>query len=257
MKKLLSGFCVALSMYSKIPVPAPAWTEDSMKYALCFFPVIGFLAGGLELLWLSAAKALSLSPVLYGAAAVAISELLTGGIHLDGFTDTCDALGSFRDREKRLEIMKDPHVGAFGVLYLILLLLLRNGLYVQLFATPSCADILLFGFAFARIFGGLAIVWFPCARTSGLARTFADGSDRAAVRRVLLAEAVLCSAGCAVLHPAAGISLFLCGAVLLPLSRRFCLKLFGGITGDLAGFFISLFETLVLVLGVIFGMPGK
>lgn len=254
LKQLFSGFRVAFSLYSVIPMPKTDWTKDTMKYALCFLPLVGVIVGGLSYIWLYAAQKLALEPLLYAVIATLLPMLVTGGIHLDGFTDTSDALCSYGDREKRLEILKDPHVGAFGVMYLIALLLLHAGLYTQLLRTPRFILLLAVGFAFARIIGGTAIVWLPCAKNSGLVHTFAKGCDRKQVRVIFVFELLLCLWLMLVISPLCTAVLCVVLAVLFPLYRLFCLSVFGGITGDLAGFGITLTETLVLIVCVVCGL---
>lgn len=248
MKSLLSGLFVAFSLYSKLPVPRTEWTEASLRYALAFLPPVGLVVGGLELGWLYLSLALDLTPLLYAALAVALPVLVTGGIHLDGFTDTCDALASWGDREKRLDILKDPHVGAFGVMSLAVLLLVQCGLFAQFYQAPRLAPVLLPLFPLARCFGGLAIVALPCAKGSGLAHTFAQASHRKAVGGLLLLQAAICLLACFLSFPLWAAAALALALLLLPLYRRFCLTVFGGVTGDLAGFCITLGETLLLTL---------
>ena len=248
MKDLLSGLFVAFSLYSKLPVPRTEWTKASMRYALAFLPLVGLAVGGCELLWLYLARRLGVTALLYAVLAAALPVLITGGIHLDGFTDTCDALASWGDREKRVEILKDPHVGAFGVMYLAVLLLIQCGLYAQFYQAPRLAGLLLLLFPLARCFGGLAIVALPCAKGSGLAHTFAQASHRKAVGAALLGQALLCLILLFVTYPLWAAAALVLALVLLPLYRRFCLGGFGGVTGDLVGWCITLGETLLLTL---------
>ena len=115
MKTLLQSFSVAFSMYSRLPVPQVEWNEKNMKYAFCFFPLIGIFVGGAVWLWLQAAAFWGFGDSLRAAVCVALPLLITGGIHLDGFCDTVDALSSHQSRERKLEILKDPHIGAFAL----------------------------------------------------------------------------------------------------------------------------------------------
>lgn len=255
MKELWSGFCVAFSLYSAIPMPQTDWTKHTMRYALAFLPIVGILVGALEAVWLYIAQLFALQGLLYSAIAVLLPMLLTGGIHLDGFTDTSDALASHADKDKRLEIMKDPHIGAFGVLYVVALLLLQLGLYAQFYVTsPQYMPMLWTGFALARIIGGGAIVSLPCAKGSGLAYLFAQGSDKQIVKVVLAIEML---SGLAVLVKFsmlyAVVLLIVLGLAVIAF-RMFCMKKFGGITGDLAGFSITCAETIQLALCVILGL---
>ena len=94
---------IAISMYSKIPMPNVEWTEERMRYVMCFFPLVGIVQGAALGLWLH--LALDVLNLSVGAAALtgaAIPLLVTGGIHMDGFLDTMDAIHSYGDREKKL-----------------------------------------------------------------------------------------------------------------------------------------------------------
>lgn len=115
-KTMFESLDVAFSMYSAIPMPQVMWNEQNMKYMLGFFPLIGLVQAALLIGWVYLAQALSVGTVLFAAVAALIPLFVTGGIHLDGFCDTVDALASHQTREKKLEILKDPHTGAFAVM---------------------------------------------------------------------------------------------------------------------------------------------
>ena len=110
----LQTIAVAFAMFSALPVPQFAWNQKNMRYAMCAFPLIGAVIGGLWCL----CGALPLPMPAKAAGFCLIPVWVTGGIHLDGYADTCDALSSYGDREKKLEILKDPHCGAFAVIRL-------------------------------------------------------------------------------------------------------------------------------------------
>ena len=114
---MLKSIAIAFQMYSHIPIPSFEWDDRSRKYALCFFPLVGAVVGSVEYLWFYLAALLE-APVLIGTAvATAIPFLITGGIHMDGFCDTVDALSSQASMERKLEILKDPHAGAFAIIF--------------------------------------------------------------------------------------------------------------------------------------------
>ena len=121
----------AFALYSRIPMPPLDWESGARRYTLYAFPLVGLAVGGGLLLWTWLAGALGLGQLLWAAGMTAIPLLITGGIHLDGFCDVCDALASHQSRERKLEIMADPHVGAFAVQGCGLLLLLTFGLWCQ------------------------------------------------------------------------------------------------------------------------------
>ena len=111
---------VAFSMYSRIPMPRFRWETEDMRYHLCFFPWVGGVIGILEYLWFLGVVRFEIGPTAATLIALSIPILVTGGFHLDGFMDTCDALSSWRTREERLQILSDPHIGAFAVIRLAL-----------------------------------------------------------------------------------------------------------------------------------------
>ena len=106
--KILKGFVIAFSIYSKIPVPQFDWKEEDMQYHLCFFPLIGLIIGALEAGWFFLGNEVGISHLCKTLIAVAIPLLVTGGFHMDGFMDTMDAFHSYQDKEKKLAILKGP-----------------------------------------------------------------------------------------------------------------------------------------------------
>ena len=116
MKTIWNNFKVAFAMYSKIPMPPADWEKENMKYALCFFPWVGLAVGAVSavLFWLL--QQIGAGSMLRAAVLTAVPVLVTGGIHLDGYLDTMDALSSWREKQRRLEILKDPHAGAFAII---------------------------------------------------------------------------------------------------------------------------------------------
>lgn len=257
MKDIWSGLCVAFSLYSAIPMPQVNWEKRTMRWALSFLPLIGLIIGGVELLWFWFCKRFGAASLLYSIGAVLIPVAVSGGIHLDGLTDTCDALCSHADRDKKLEILKDPHVGAFGVMWQTGFLLLEGALFAQLYETAAMLPLALLGFALARALGGRKIVTLPCAKDSGLAYLFAEGSDKKTVAITMLMEAIVLAAGIAflLLRQLWTVLIALCLiGIWHQLHARLCRRVFGGITGDLAGFFISTVELLALAAAAFGGL---
>lgn len=124
MKKLLKAFCMSFSMFCAIPTPFSHVWEDSVRsLMLVVFPFVGTVIGTI---WALAAFLLDKinCPQMFAAAVLALLPyLLTGGIHLDGYMDCCDAIFSRRPLEKKREILKDSHVGSFAVIALSVLMM--------------------------------------------------------------------------------------------------------------------------------------
>jgi len=252
-KRLLKGFCTAFSLYSAIPAPAPRWDRDSTAYALCFFPVVGAVIAGALLGWYRVCAALSLTPALFAAGAVLLPLLLSGGIHMDGLIDTADALASHAGPQRRLEILSDPHAGAFGVLGCCGYLLLSWALWIQIWETPGLLGMALPGFVLSRALNALTIAAFPCARGSGLVYTFSAGASKgAAAGSGAMTAAAVCGI-CIGRYPLWGSVGAVAVAGYVMLHRRMCLRGFGGNTGDLAGFLSQNIELLWLAAAALGG----
>ena len=249
---VLETVAVAFSMFSALPMPQIEWNDNNMRWSLCAFPLVGVLIGLCCWGWLKLCAALSLPDLLRGAGLCLLPVLLTGGIHLDGYADTCDALASHAGIKKRQEILKDPHLGAFAGIRLGVYFVAAFALCTALEPLRLSASIGLFGLS--RSLSGYALTRFPLREGSGLARSFADASDKKRAGVVLAAEAALSAAlliwGGGALSAAAGILVFL-------YYRRMSEKGFGGVSGDLAGWFLQTAELWMLGMLVLTQIGGK
>ena len=237
---IINSFFIALSMYSRIPVPRVDWKKENMRYAMCFFPMIGVAIGAVMYLagWLLDKTAVG--GLFRGVVFTLIPIIITGGIHMDGFMDTMDALGSWGDREKKLEILKDSHAGAFAIIVCCGYFLAAFGIWTE--AGAEDIGVLAVGFILSRALNGFGICTFPCAKNSGLAATFAQAADRKRCQIVLVIEILLCIAGMLLIDPLRGTTAAVAAVVVCLCCRRMAIKTFGGITGDIQGFFLQICE---------------
>lgn len=248
----LRSLCIAVSMYSRIPVPYGNWDKKEMKYAIGLFPVVGVLIGAMSWLWIWGmcriiAERLTNLPtsILFAVTtliAAVLPILVTGGIHLDGFMDTSDVFHSWADREKKLRILSDPHIGAFSVISVLVLAAVwvsavaviigsGDGLVLGVFALE---------YVLARALSGLAAVLFRNARGEGTLWAFTDfGKEAKRTNLVLLsAWAIAAAGGMVLLKPAGGCAAVVVSAVVWELYMRRAYRDLGGITGDLEGWFL-------------------
>ena len=234
---VIETILVAFSMFSALPVPQVTWTEKNMRFALLAFPLVGAVIGGVCWLWTLLCHALRFTALMRGTGLCVLPVLLTGGIHLDGYADTCDALASHAPAEKKREILKDPHLGAFAVIrlgvYFVVSLAVWTGLPEYRGGAVLCA------FCLSRCLSALALTVFPLAEGSGLARTFAEASDRSLVRGVLLALTAALSLALVLLG---GWSMVLAAAVVFLRFWMLVRKQFDGLSGDLSGWFLQTVE---------------
>ncbi|MDY3917643.1 MAG: adenosylcobinamide-GDP ribazoletransferase [Candidatus Limivivens sp.] len=248
---LIRSFFIAFSMYSKIPMPRTEWTKEAMKYAMCFFPLIGVVIGGVMMLWACfGSRLFGWDSLFFTAVCVLIPVAVTGGIHLDGLLDTADALSSYKPMEQKLEILKDSHAGAFAIIIGICYFVADLGIYSEL--TMEAVPVLALSFLLSRAFSGLAIVTFRMAKNTGLAATFSDMAVKGRVKITMLCYIVVVTGLMIVLHPGLGTAAFAAALVSFFGYRHMAYSKFGGITGDLAGFYLQICELLmaaVIILG--------
>lgn len=243
---------VAISTYTAVPVPQFPWNERNMRYAMCFFPAAGVLCGLALLLWYQLSLFLGASPVLFAAGAVGVPLLLTGGIHMDGYMDMTDALASHQSRERKLEILKDSHCGAFAVVYCGAYLLMQFALFYELYGKGSMVSIGLI-FVLSRACSAFCAVTLPNARKAGMLNAYTEenrGRKICAVTMValwaLLIPLLLW------LAPKVGLGILAGAALTVLCYRSMVMRQLGGVTGDTAGFFLQLCE-LVCLMGAWIG----
>lgn len=244
---IIKAVCIAISTYSTLPVPRFSWEGEDMRYALAALPLVGVLGGAALLAWQYISVRLGFGPLLFAAVATALPLAVTGGLHMDGFCDTVDALASHQPRERKLEILKDPHVGAFAVIYCAAYLLLTLGIYTELYRSPALG-VVAAGFVLSRALVALCAVTLPNARGGeGMLAAFTDTAQKRVVCIICLIWALAAAALMLCLRLSAGLAGLLLALLGCGLYRHaVALKQFGGATGDTTGFFLQLCELLIL-----------
>jgi adenosylcobinamide-GDP ribazoletransferase len=256
----LQSFRLALGLLTVLPVglrdlPPPA----AVGRARFWFPPVGVflgvLLGGLTFL----AGHLSVGPLLQGFMVLLAWVVLTGALHLDGFCDLCDGLFAGRTAEDRLRILKDPHLGTFGLAGGVLLLL---------------GKLLVLAEVIGRL--GAEAAW-PVAGTVAAARCFVlclaagaryprpEGTGKALVEATAAREAGLfagLAAACLILVAPSPVLLavsvvFLAAAAVLLALRWLCQRRLGGITGDCLGAGIEALEFVILLTWLLLEAAGE
>lgn len=262
----MRGFIIAATFLTRLPFHAPTdVTQEEFTASQRYYPLVGLLLG--FILGLSALLLLKFYPPLVVAAFLIIGELiLTGGIHMDGFMDSMDALWSARTPERMLEIMKDSRVGSFGALSACALLLLKITLLAGLLqrSTSSLASfpnfpslisqplntfvpllVLLIMPVLSRWVFMFGILFYPYARKTGLGQGFHESSLKKPWFFII--EGLLCLAVTIYLLGWAGLVGFLFSVLFIFYFTRKVAHLLGGLTGDLYGASIELSEILFLI----------
>lgn len=185
MKKYLHAFSMCQSMFCAIPAPQ-LWNEQAKDKMLLFLPMVGLEIGALwaVLAWLC--SLLNLPVFVAGLILCAYPYIVTGFLHLDGFMDVTDAVKSWRDLERRREILKDSRVGSFAVIGIVLLVLAQFALFASVSAEAD-VRILIFIPAVSRCCSSLAVTGLKPISTS----QYAD-QKKPKVHLIILAV-LLCS----------------------------------------------------------------
>lgn len=247
----IESLLVALSTYSRVPVPQFEWNDRNMKYAICFFPVVGVICGAVLYAWYSLCIWLELSGFLFAAFAACVPLLVTGGIHMDGYMDTMDALSSHQSRERMLQIMKDPNCGAFSVIYCAVYLLVQTGFLYELYEAKQILA-LCPAFILSRALSALGAISLPKARKDGMLHAFTKDAQKRITKFWLIIWLLI--SACAMLSVSlsnAVPALVLAGSAML-FYVRIAMKKFGGATGDTTGFCLQICE-MSLLIGVCVG----
>ena len=244
--KLLKSMIIAFSIYSKIPVPQFAWKEEDMEYMMCFFPWIGGVIGLVFYGWLALCEKVQIGALCRACVAAAIPLIISGGFHVDGYMDTMDAFHSYQNREKKLEILKDSHIGAFAAIMLMLYYLIDLAALSEV-VTGKAAFAVAAVFFLARCLSGIGVVTLKSAKKEGLLYTFASGAQKKRVRLALYAQLT----GCIVLMVAVsgiyGIVAAVTGVLCFFYFKWKSYRELGGITGDTAGWYVTVCEAAAAV----------
>ena len=247
---VIKSLVIAFSIYSKIPVPQFAWKEEDMKYMMCFFPWIGGVIGLLLYGWCMLCRQLSIGNLCATLMCGAIPLAVSGGFHVDGFLDTMDAFHSYQPRERKLEILKDSHIGAFAVIMFALYGLVYLAAFSEI-KDMRLLSVVCAGFFLARGLSGIAVFTFPKAKKEGMVNTFEESGKQKTVTVSLMLKCIACVVFMLVRGGALGGWITL--AALLSFGYYYwkTKKELGGMTGDTAGYFVVICEGCMVVTAAV------
>ena len=233
MKNLLKGFALAISMLTILPFfRVHEFFKGINGYAVMSYPLVGFLLGtilyGVHLL---------LSPYLpafhTGIIIFSLWVLLTGALHLDGLSDTIDGL--YVNKDRALEVMKDPHNGGMGMIF--------GGVFLLLKASSLAAFNLFYLLPVVLMLSRLGVViltyYYPYVSANGMATL---AKEELTKRQLLIA----------LFYTLVVVGIFKAWILLVAMLavmfviKRFFMKRYGGFTGDIYGFSIEIIELVLL-----------
>ena len=248
---MIKAFFIALGLMTRIPVPSlfHIKEDDSEKlygWSVMFYPLVGLVIGGglIFVLWGLSLLSLSTNGLIEAAIILAVWVLITGALHLDGLADSADAwLGGYGDKQRTLEIMKDPYSGPAAVVVLVLILLLKFSSLTAI--TIDEWVILILSPVLARTFIMILLTTTPYVREAGMGESAVKQLPKRAiwfVSLIILAVSVFL-----LKEKSWGLLVVIAIAYFI---RRLMLKRINGTTGDTAGAMLEVMEVSVLLVFV-------
>jgi len=236
---------LAIQFLTIIPLKIKSFSKARASQSMICFPLIGLLLGALlcasgELLSVFGFRQLSIDTIL-----IVLLIILTGGMHLDGLSDTFDALLSNKDKPEMLSIMRDSRAGVMGMLSVVSIVLLKIALLFSLPMVYQKGGLLLMC-VLSRWAMVLSMFCFPYARLEGKARIFLDGVNW----KILLASSVIALVSVLAIWGLKALIIFILVGLFTLLFGKFINRKLGGITGDTLGATNELAEVLVLLSAV-------
>jgi len=244
------GFYIALLFLTRLPLPQVIFEENQFASAIPFFPMVGIIIGG----FLATIQFIGRNflPVRAMAALLVLfNAAITGGMHLDGFADTMDGLFCGKDRETKLEVMRDSLTGAYGVMGITMVFLLKYA-----FLSSISDDYILYALVsfplLSRWMMAFSILFFPYGREKGLGKVFTNYKSPGIyyIVSILVFGVMYLIAGME------GIIVALVTLIMAVIFIRYITAELGGMTGDTYGALNEFCEIIVLLVFVIISNRG-
>lgn len=247
----LRSLGLAFSCFTRLPVPAVEWKQQNLRFIMMWLPLVGLVVGACVWLWLLFASAAGLGVALRAVGVALVPLAVSGGFHLDGFADVVDAQASHAAPERKHEILKDPHIGSFAAWALVAYVLVYFALATELPDVWRVGALLTCLHVLSRSGAGFASSVFWGSGRQGMLTSFRDSADV----RVTVAVLAACFAAAGVvaiaLSPLGGCLMVVVEVGLLVWLNWFARKNFGGMSGDVAGFFVQVCEIALLACIVV------
>jgi adenosylcobinamide-GDP ribazoletransferase len=238
----MNNFLSALQFLTIIPIKLRVLKEEKLCSSMFYFPLVGLLLGMALVGINSILLKLGFEQFATSIILVVILTGLTGGLHLDGLSDTSDALLSAKSREEMLTIMRDSHIGAMGALAIICIVLLKISFLSSISANLRPISLILM-----CVLGRWSMVFsmflFPYARKEGKAKAFIEGINF----KILISAALMALACVFFTGRIKGVFIFMIVTAAAYLIAKFINHKLNGITGDTLGAINELTETLTLL----------
>lgn len=244
----MRSFLLVLSYFTRIPLGGLVqYSEERYRKGVHYFPFVGLLLWGVLIPIHRMAE--DANPFLISAILFAVYIAITGGIHIDGLADSCDGFLSGREKDRVMEIMRDPHIGTFGVLAILTVYTLNLSAM-----SATCASFFSLAPAFpyvGRVFAYVTASFLPYAKNQGMGKVFVDTAQMLIGGLHVL---VLCALFAFLLfyfgeesNMGALFYSLAAGCLFSVLSGLWSYRKIGGLTGDSMGMIIEVGQCAYLV----------
>lgn len=248
---VLYSIITAFACFSAIPMPHIEWDESNMRYMMAAFPLVGAVVGACLWLWHLLCTTLDASVLFHAVGLTLIPIVLTGGIHMDGFADVVDARASHAEPERKRAILKDPHVGAFAVVgivcYVLAYCALAREMRDELIPLMCLIPVL------SRCLSGLAAVSSQPSSNTGMLASVRAAANAKTVRVVLVCMLGATTATAVALNPLVGLTMLALAVLALVYVLCLAKREFGGMSGDIMGYYLQLAELVMLACVALVG----
>ena len=239
---MINDFLLALQFLTIIPIKVKDVFDKSLARSLIYYPFVGLFLGLLLVGLFKLLLFLNFPFIASSIILIVTLVIFTGGLHLDGLSDTADALLSRKPREQMLEIMRDSHAGVLGIVAVICVILLKIAFLFSLSPASKTAGLMLMC-VLSRWSMVFSIFLFPYARKEGKAKVFTEGITPGIF--IVATIIVLVCAG--LIAKFGGIFVFGISALGAYVIGKFITRKLGGITGDTLGATNEITEIIVLL----------
>lgn len=240
----LKSIVVTFSFFSTIPMPFINWEQKYFRYVPFILPFVGVVIGLGGYVLVELLSLIEVSSFLKAVVICLYFIMITGGLHLDAVMDTCDAHFSRRDIDRKHEIMKDSRVGAFAVVGFFVLMMFKISVVYDLVRFENFKYYIIFIPIISRTYQAIMLYVCPYALEEGIASLY-----KGVIKQYDLIIFAVYITMITLIGYFLGIKLIILvivGFVMMIWYRRFAIKQFRGITGDIIGAFLEITEVILL-----------
>jgi len=246
MKSIFNSFIMAVSMFTIIKTPFIEWNDKDSKNMMKFYPLIGLIVGSIFAGIYFIMSFLKCSLILKSAVIMSVPFIISGMLHLDGYMDVCDAILSRRDKSEKLRILKDSKIGAFSVIALLILFFVQFGAVHSILEKNITSYSIIFIPVISRSLAGYFLLSKITIKESSLGTYFKKGTNKVDITIMIISIIISTILSMYFIKKEL---IFVSIAMIIgaKLSSDKCIKEFGGVSGDVAGFILVISECIGLV----------